>query len=213
MQDLGAASRCGGARSTCGGGVRGPELAVRRVVAQRHAAQLHVPVARRQLARVRRYGHARPSVEHLEDARTGRGRALGEAERHAERAHRPDEHVEIEVERGEFADREVAVDDLVAADQQHGGKPELGQKADHRVELRLDARRDHRLLEDASNCARKAIELERLAREGLDDADARDVLLGVCGELCDSLLHLLDGGPGGAAIALGDQHDERHRRE
>ncbi len=84
------------------------------------------------------------------------------------------------------------MDHAVSADQQHGGEAELGQEADHRVELGLQARGDHRLVEHARDAVAEALELARLAREGLDDAHAGDVLLGVGGELGDALLDLLD---------------------
>ena len=52
-----------------------------------------------------------------------------------------------------------------------------------------------------------------LARERLHDAHAGDVLLGVGGQLGDPLLHLLDRGARAAAVAVGDEDDERHRRQ
>ena len=104
------------------------------------------------------------------------------------------------------------VDHGLAADQQHGGEPELRQEADHRVVGRLQARGDHRLVEHAPDAVAEALELVGLAGEGLDDAHARDVLLGVRGQLGDALLDLLDRRARAAPVALGDQHDERHRR-
>ena len=58
---------------------------------------------------------------------------------------------------------------------------------------------------------RKRLQLERLAGERLHDAHARDVLLGVRGQLGDPLLDLLDGWAGAAAVTLGDEHHERNR--
>ena len=173
-------------------GVDGAEV-VGFVVAQRHAAKLHVAVAGGQLRRAPGgCDDARLAVEHLEDARARGGRALGQAERDAERAHRADEHVQVQVELRELAEREVRVDHAAPADQQHGGEAELRQEADRRVELRLQARGDHRLVEHARDAVAEALELVGLAREGLDDAHAGDVLLGVGGELGDALLDLLD---------------------
>ncbi len=60
---------------------------------------------------------------------------------------------------------------------------------------------------------RKRSQLAGLAGERLDDPHPGDVLLGVGGELADALLHLLDRGPRAAAVAVGDDHDERHRRQ
>ena len=59
----------------------------------------------------------------------------------------------------------------------------------------------------------EALQLERLAREGLHDAYPGDVLLGIRRQLGDALLDLLDGRTGAPAIALGDDDDERHRRD
>ena len=52
-----------------------------------------------------------------------------------------------------------------------------------------------------------------LARERLHDADARDALLGLGGQLADPLLHLLQRRPGVAPVARRGEDDERHRRE
>ena len=59
---------------------------------------------------------------------------------------------------------------------------------------------------------RKRSQLVRLAREGLDDAHAGDVLLGVGRQLGDALLDLLDRRARAAPVALGDHDHERHRR-
>ncbi len=153
------------------------------------------------------------TVEDLEQARARGGGALGEVEDHAERAHRRDQHVQVQVERGELAERQVRVNHGVAPDQQHRGEAELGQEADHRVVLRFQAGRHHRLVEHAPDAALKALQLAGLAGEGLDDAHPGDVLLGVRGQLGDALLGLLDRRARAAAVAVGDQHHERHRRE
>ena len=79
----------------------------------------------------------------------GGGRALGEAERDAQRAHRRDQHQQVDVEGAELADRQRAVDHLAPADQQHRGEAELRQEADQRVVDGLQARGDHRLVEHA----------------------------------------------------------------
>ena len=185
------------------------------LVAQGDVPQLHVPVARRQRRSVRRRGEARRAIEDLEDARARGGRALGQAERDPERAHRRDEHVQVEDEGAELAEREVRVDDRLASQEQHRRQPQLGQEADHRVVPGLQARGHHRLVEHAGDAVAKAAQLERLACEGLHDAHAGDVLLGVGGQLGDPLLDLLDGGARAAAVALGDDHDERdgHHRD
>ncbi len=172
-----------------------------------------MPVARRQRRGAGWRGQPRGTVEDLEQARARGGGALGEVEDHAERAHRSDQHVQVQVERGELAERQVRVDHGVAPDQKHRGEAELGQEADHRVELRFQPRGDHRLAEYAPDAALKVLQLAGLAREGLDDAHAGDVLLGVGGQLGDALLGLLDRRTRAAAVAVGDQHHEWHRRE
>ncbi len=107
----------------------------------------------------------------------------------------------------------MRIDDGLAAEQQHRGETKLGQEADDRVVGGLQTRGDHRLVEYARDAVAEALQLARLAREGLHDAHARDVLLGVRGELADALLDLLDGGAGTLSVALGDEHHERHRRQ
>ncbi len=189
------------------------QLVVGILVAQRDAAQLHVATAGGQRGRAGWLGEARLAVEHLEDARARGGGALGQVERHAERAHRADQHVQQQVERGELAERQVGVDHRLASHEQHGGEAELGQEADDGVVRGFQAGRDHRLLEHASGAAPEALQLAGLAGERLDDPHPGDVLLGVRGELADALLHLLDRGPRAAAVAVGDDHHERHRRE
>ena len=57
------------------------------------------------------------------------------------------------------------------------------------------------------------MQLVLLAGEGLDDADAGDVLLGLGGQLRQPLLHLLQGGPGDAVVAGGGVDDEGRRRQ
>jgi hypothetical protein len=71
------------------------QLVVGILVAQRHPPQLHVPVAGGQRGRAGALDEAGLAVEHLEDACARGGGALGEVERHAERAHRADQHVHV----------------------------------------------------------------------------------------------------------------------
>ena len=52
-----------------------------------------------------------------------------------------------------------------------------------------------------------------LAGEGLDDAHAGHVLLGVGGQLGDALLDLLERRPGLAAVLAGHEDDERDGEE
>ena len=199
--------------------VGGAEL-VAFVIAQADAAQLHVAVAGGKRRRAWRARQARSAIEHLEDARARCGRTLGEVEDHAERAHRRYEHVHVEIELGELAERQVGVDNFLAAEQEHRRQPELGQEADHGVVSRFQAGGDHRLAEDAPDAVAEPLQLARLAREGLDHAHAGDALLGVCGQLSYPLLGLLDRRPRAMPVAVGDydyerhgyQHDQRERR-
>ena len=57
------------------------------------------------------------------------------------------------------------------------------------------------------------LELALLLRERLDHPHSRDVLLGVGGQLGDPLLGLTQRGLRVLAVAVGDQHDERHGRQ
>ena len=61
----------------------------------------------------------------------------------------PESRTRYDVEGGELADAEGAVDHLAAADQQHGGEPEVRQEAHQRRVEGLQPGRDHALLEDA----------------------------------------------------------------
>ncbi len=189
------------------------QLVVRVAVAQADPPELDVSAARRQRRRARRVGQLGLAVEDLEDARARSRGALGQVQGHAERAQRADEHVQQQVEGRELAERQVGVDDGVAAEQQDGGDAELWQEADRRVVGGFKARRHHRLLERTPDAAAEALQLARLAREGLDDAHAGDVLLGVGGQFGDALLGLLDRRARAAAVAVGDHHHERRRGE
>ena len=175
----------------------------RALVVQRDVAQLDVPRPRRKRDRVRRRDDPRLAVEDLEEPRARGRRALGHAQRDAQRAHRRQQHEQVGVEGREVADAEAPVDDLAAAVEQDRGQPELGQEADQRVVERLQPGADHRLVEHPPDALAKALELALLAREGLDDAHARDVLLDLRRQLGDPLLHLLQRGPARGARSAG----------
>ena len=68
------------------------------LIVERDVAQLHAPVALGQRPRVLRRGDPGLDVEDLEQPHARRGRALAEAERDAERAHRRDQHQQVRVE-------------------------------------------------------------------------------------------------------------------
>jgi hypothetical protein len=166
-----------------------------------------------QRRRAGRRADRRLAVEQLEDPGARRGRALGQAEREAERAHRPEQHEQQHVEGGEVAERQLAVDHPAPAEQQDRGEPELGEEGDERRVERPDARRDHRLVEDAGHRAGEPLTLALLACERLDDAYAGDVLLGLGGQLGDALLDLLQRRARPASEPRGGQHHERHGDE
>ena len=183
------------------------------LVAQGHVAQLDPsgPLGQRRCALGHR--HRGGTVEDLEHP-PARGRGpLRRSQHVAERAHGRDQHQQVRVEGGEVADAERPVDDREAAEEQDRGQAEVGQEADGRRVEGLHPRRDHRLLEDARHRLAEAVELDLLAREGLDHAHAGDVLLGVGGQLGDALLDLLLRRPGAAAVAPGDDDHHRDRRQ
>ena len=109
-----------------------------------------------QRRRTRRRDEPGLAVEDLEQPRARRRRALRQAERDAELAHRPDQHQQVRVERGEVAERERPVDHLAAADEQDHGEPDARQEADERVVERAQPRRDHRLVEHARDAAARS---------------------------------------------------------
>ena len=109
----------------------------------------------------------------------------------AEHPHRADQHHQVGVEDGEVAEREVAVDHLAAADQQHDGEPEAGDEAEQRRVEGAQPGRVDVLVEDPRDPVAEALEHVLLARERLHDPDPRDALLGLGRELADPLLDLL----------------------
>ena len=127
----------------------------------------------RQRRRAGRRHDPRLAVEDLEQARAGGGRALGQPEQHAERAHRRQQHA--------AGRRRTRVKSPIVSEpcDRRGGRrragrreSELGQEADERVVEGLQPRRDHRLVEHARPTGCEALELAVLARERLDDAHA-----------------------------------------
>ena len=183
----------------------------RALVAQRDVAQLDAPRPRRQRRRPRRGDEPRGAIEDLEQPRPRRRRPLRHAQRDTERAHRGQQHQQVGVERGEVAQRHLAVDHAPAAEEEDRRQAQLRQEADERVVEGLQPGDEHRLLEDAPDGPREALALALLARERLDHADAGDVLLGLGGQLGDALLDLLRRRPRAAPVARGDEDHERHR--
>jgi hypothetical protein len=178
-------------------------------VAERDVVELHPAAALGQLGCVGRGGQARRAVEHLEQPRARRRRALGQPERDPELAHRPDQHQQVGVEGGEVAQRQRPVHHLAPADEQDDGQAEVRQEADERVVEGAQPRGRHVLVEHARDRAAEAAHLALLGGEGLDHAHAGDVLLDVGRQLGDPLLDLLQRGPRAPPVAGGDEDDER----
>jgi hypothetical protein len=183
------------------------------LIGERDAAQLHAPVARPERPRVRRGLQLRLAVEQLEQAAARGRRALGEAERDAERAHRRDQHQQVRVEGREVAGGEVLVDDPAAADDEDRGEAEVRQEPDEGLIEGAQAVGVHRLVEHPGHRMAEAQELARLGGERLHHAHARDVLLGLRRQLGDALLDLLQRRPRALPVARGDHDHERHRQQ
>ena len=126
-----------------------PQHRLAAVVAEGHVAQLHAPAAGRERPRVGRGHQPRGPVEQLEHARAARHGPLRHPERHAEPAHRADEHQHVAVERDELADGDPPVDHLPAAHEQQRRQAELGKEADERRVEGAQPRGHHRLVEHA----------------------------------------------------------------
>ncbi len=151
--------------------------------------------------------HRRLAVEDLEDACARCRRPLRRAEHVAERAHRRDQHQQVGVEGGERP-RATSEPWMTSRppDEQDRGQAEVGQEADQSAcrgpgsGSRADAWSKTR-----GDRSAEAIELALLLRERLDHAHARDVLLGLGGQLGDPLLDLLDRRTRLVPVAVGDQ--------
>ncbi len=89
----------------------------------------------------------------------------------------------------------------------------LRQESDQWVVERAQAGRGHRLREHGLDRTLEPHPLAILAREGSDDAHARQALFRLGRELTDALLHLLQRRPGNEAVAPRDPHHERHRQQ
>ena len=128
-------------------------------------------------------------VEPGEGARCGRRCALPEVDDPAERLERPDELQQQRDEERELPDRQVALDRVAAAEEEHGGDRERRQEDQARQEARLDARLPHRLGADCLGAAREALPHVVLAAEGLHHLDAHDRLVRRLGQVALLRLH------------------------
>ena len=170
-------------------------------------------VAGREVDRVLRVLDLLRLVHHLEDALAGGGRALRLPDPHAEHPQRHDEHRQEQVEGDEVADRHLAVDDLVAAVQEHRRLREQRDERDQRhVEGALPVREDA-LSEDRLRPHLELRLLRRLLRERLDDVDADDVLLGDGGDVGHLLLDVAQDRVRDVAVAVRQPDEDRGDRE
>ncbi len=130
-------------------------------VGEGHVLEVDDAVAGREVDRVLRVLDLLRLVHHLEDALARRGRALRLADPHAEHPQRHDEHRQQQVEGDEVADLHLAVDDLVAAVQEHRGLRQQRDERDQRHVERALPVRQHALSEDR---LRPHLELRLLRR-------------------------------------------------
>ena len=128
-------------------------------------------------------------VEPREGARCGGRCALPEVDDPAERLERPDELQQQRDEERELADRQVALDRVAAAEEEHGRDRERGQEDQARQEPRLDTRLAHGLGADRLGAAREALAHVVLAAEGLHHLDPHDRLVGRLGQVALLRLH------------------------
>jgi hypothetical protein len=152
-------------------------------------------------------------VDHLEDPLAGRRGSLGLADPHPERPQRHHEHAEVQVERDEAADGELARRHHARADEEDRGLGDHRHPRDERdVEGPLPVGSD-RLVEDGLRSRAELALFLRLLCEGLDDVDADDVLLGHRRDVGELLLDLAERGVGDPAVAVGEDDEDRRDRE
>ena len=211
-------ARAGGADQ--GDGAAGLDLEVdprqhrpRRVVAEADPREHDAAGSRRQLPGARRVRHLLRLVDHLEEPLARGGRALRLADPHAEHAQRHHEHHQEEVEGEEAADREVALDDVVARGEQDAGLGEHRQEGEQRDVQRPLRVGLHAHREDAvARVPEPPLDLILLG-ERLDDVDADDRLLRHRRDVGELLLHVAQHRMRDLAVAVGDADEERRDRE
>ena len=119
---------------------------------------------------------------------------------------------QVEVEAHEVAQRERAVRDHVAADEQDRRLREQRQEAEERdVEAPAAGSRFTLSTKTSSDLALELRLLGRFLRERLDDVDADDVLLGDGRDVGHLLLHVAEQRMRDVAVAVGD--GDQHRRD
>ena len=125
------------------------------------------------------------------EAAAGRGeRPLRRGRDPAERLERPDELEQERLEEDELADREVAVDDRAAAEEDDGGDRERGQVVEAGHVPRLDAGLVERGGADALGLVAEALAHVVLAAERLHHLDPDDRFVRRLGHIALPLLHL-----------------------
>jgi hypothetical protein len=184
-----------------------------RLVAEVDAAEPDPALAGRELDRVVRVRDVLRLVDDLEDPLAGGGCALRLADPHAEHAERQDEHHHEQVEDDELVQRQRAVHDHAAADEQDAGLREERQEGHERhvegaLPVRADALLEHRF--------RPPLELRllgRLLRERLHDVDADDALLGDGRHVGHPLLDVAQERVRDVAVPVCEGDEQRRDRE
>ena len=148
-------------------------------------------------------------VQHLEDPLAGGHRPLVLADPHADHPQRHDQQQQVGVDGEEVAQRQIALDHLVAADQQHSGDRQAGQGRHRRHVAGLQPGGPDALPEDPLGAAAEAGGLVLLLGERLDHPHADHVLLGLGGHIGHPLLHLLEDGVADPRVAVGHHHQHR----
>ena len=146
------------------------------------------------------------------EAAAGRGeRPLRQVENPADGLERPDELEQQRLEEDELADRDLAVDDGAAAEEDDGGDRQRGQVVEPRYVRRLDARLVERGGADALGPVAEALAHVVLAAERLHHLDSDDGLVGGLGHVALPRLHPARDRRDPAPEAVGDEPDRRQR--
>ena len=163
------------------------------------------------MPRARRLGQRLDPVEPAEAA-AGRGeRPLREVENPADRLERPDELEQERLEEDELADRDLAVDDGAAAEEDDGGDRQRGQVVEAGHVLRLDAGLAERGRADALGPVAEPLAHVVLAAERLHHLDPDDRLVRGLGHVALPRLHLARDRRDATPEAVGDEPDRRQR--
>ena len=181
-----------------------------RPVAEPHALEPDVPVDPRQRERGRRVDDLGLLVEHLDDLVERRRRGEERVVELRELLHRVEEVRQVEEEGEQRPDRDLVVDEQVAAVAEHDRGRERGEEVDRReVEAVEHDRLVVRVAVEAVDAAEARL-VARLARVRLHDPHARDVLRERRGDEADALAHAAVG-----PVRADPEPDrrERHQRD